>query len=63
MKEDKIRERHKNETDNAAETSVLKRRCWGWAVAPYLHLALILRSIEQSDSADGALVLLGNLLG
>lgn len=31
--------------------------------APYLHFTLILRGIEQSDSADGTLVFLGNLLG
>lgn len=30
---------------------------------PYLHLTLILRGIEQSDSADSTLVFLGNLLG
>ena len=31
--------------------------------ASYLHLTLILRGIEQSDSAEGTLVFLGNLLG
>lgn len=38
------------------------RDIWRW-VLPYLHLTLVLGGIEQSDAADGTLVLLGNLLG